>query len=107
MGWSLEYAGMEAGRLVVWILLATLAGAAARQIVQGKPLLGLWGDMAIGLGGAFAVGTLLRRLDFDLSQSILAARPGVASQAAIFIDVFLAAFVGALLARALLKIAKQ
>lgn len=107
MSLSLEYAGMEAWRLAAWIGLATVAGAAARQIVRGKPFLGLWGDMAIGLVGAFAVGWVLRQLDVDLSQAVLTARPGIASRGAILIDVLFAGFAGALILRALLRLAKQ
>lgn len=104
---TFDYAGMNGLILVAWIALLTIAGLAARQIVQGKPLLGLWGDMAIGLVGAFAVGWLLRQLDFDLSQTILNARPGIGSPTAIFVDVFVVAFAGALVLRLLLRIAKR
>lgn len=104
---SLDYAGMAAADLLAWIVLATVAGAAARQIVQGKPLLGLWGDMALALVGVFAVGWGLRQLGFDLSQSILAAREGIPSRVAIWVDVFVVGFIGALILRALLKLIKQ
>jgi uncharacterized membrane protein YeaQ/YmgE (transglycosylase-associated protein family) len=107
MGLTVEYAGMSAVDLAAWILVATIAGVVARQIVQGKPLAGLWGDMLIGLIGAFAVGMGLREVNFDLSQVILNARPGIASIVAIYVDVFVSALVGALILRILLRFAKQ
>lgn len=101
-----EYAGMPAETLVVWILITTVAGLVARQIAQGKPILGLWGDMAIGVVGAYATGAVMRRFDFDLSKSILAAQADIPSTVAIWVDVFVAAFVGALIIRILLRFAK-
>jgi uncharacterized membrane protein YeaQ/YmgE (transglycosylase-associated protein family) len=105
--WAFEYAQMRAVDIAAWIIIATLAGLVARQIVQGKPLAGLWSDMVIGLIGAFAVGTGMRLLDFDLSQVILEARPGIQSEFAIWVDIFVAAFVGALVLRIILRFAKQ
>ncbi|MGD2131787.1 MAG: GlsB/YeaQ/YmgE family stress response membrane protein [Maricaulaceae bacterium] len=102
-----EYAEMNAANLVGWILVATVAGIAARRIVQGKAILGLWGDMAIGLLGAFALGWALKRFGFDLSQTMLEAAPGITSSGAIWLDVLAVAFVGALVLRILLRIAKQ
>ncbi len=107
MSFTVEYAEMNAVDLAAWIVLATIAGAVARQIVQGKSLAGLWGDMLIGLIGAFAAGTAMREVNFDLSQVILNARPGIASPVAIYVDVFVAALIGALILRILLRFAKQ
>jgi uncharacterized membrane protein YeaQ/YmgE (transglycosylase-associated protein family) len=107
MSFVIEYAGMSAVDLGIWVLLASIAGAVARQIVQGKPLLGLWGDMVIGLIGAFAVGMGLREFDFDLSEVILNARPGIAPIVAIYVDVFVSALIGALALRILLRLLKQ
>jgi uncharacterized membrane protein YeaQ/YmgE (transglycosylase-associated protein family) len=99
------YAGMNAAELLVWIAIATITGMAARGVVRGKPLLGLWGDMLIGLVGAFAVGWGLRAVGFDLSQEMLAARPEISSPVAIWADVFAVAFLGSLILRAALRIA--
>jgi uncharacterized membrane protein YeaQ/YmgE (transglycosylase-associated protein family) len=105
MSLTFVYAGMDAATLLGWIVIATITGMAARRIVQGKPLLGLWGDMVIGLLGAFALGWGLRRIGFDLSQEILTARPGISSPVAIWVDVFAVSFVGALVLRAALRVA--
>ena len=107
MSFEVEYAGMYAIDIAAWLLIATLAGLVARQLFKGKPLLGLWTDMAIGLVSIFVVGTGMRMIGFDLSQAILAAQPGIASRAAIWVDIFVAAFVGAVVVRAILRIMKQ
>jgi uncharacterized membrane protein YeaQ/YmgE (transglycosylase-associated protein family) len=113
--WTFEYADMRAVDIAAWIVIATLAGHLARRIVQGKPLGGLWGDLVIGLVSAFTVGTLLRRFGFDLSQIVLDALRGSGADEptesrrmfAIWVDVFLAGFVGSLIVRMVLRIAKQ
>ncbi|MFZ4685298.1 MAG: hypothetical protein ACOYMK_06770 [Hyphomonadaceae bacterium] len=46
--------------LALWLLLATLAGFAARKIVRGRPIFGLRGDIGFALPGVFRVGTLLK-----------------------------------------------
>ena len=56
----IDYAGMNAGVILAWLLIATTAGLIARMAARGRRLMGLWGDMAIGLVGIFAVGTLFR-----------------------------------------------
>jgi uncharacterized membrane protein YeaQ/YmgE (transglycosylase-associated protein family) len=104
MSLSFVYAGMDAAELLGWIAIATLTGHAARRIVQGKPILGLWGDLLIGLVGAFAVGWGLRTVGFDLSQEMLAAQPGISSPVAIWADVFAVSFVGSVVLRAALRI---
>ena len=105
MNLTFDYAGMDGVELAAWIILATLAGVVARQIARGTPMGGLFGDMVIGLIGVFAVGWVMRRLGVDLSQSILTAAPGVATRAAIWLDVFVVAFVGAMLIRFVLRLA--
>lgn len=100
-----DYAGMELSSLASWIVLATLIGFVSRAIVKGPRPLGLWGDMVIALVGAYLVGAGMRALDFDLSQSILAASPALGSRWAVLIDVGLTALVGALLIRLVLRVA--
>lgn len=107
MSFAVEYAGMYAVDIAAWVLIATLAGLVARQLFKGKPLLGLWTDMVIGLVSIFVIGTGMRMIGFDLSKSILAAQPGITSRAAIWVDIFVAAFVGAIVIRAILRILKQ
>ena len=68
---AVEYSGMNLGILVLWLLLATLAGFAARKIVRGRPVFGLWGDIGFALLGVFLVGTLMKAFDFSLTGSIL------------------------------------
>ena len=93
---TIEYAGMNAVDMAAWVVIATLAGLAARQMFKGKPLAGLWSDLVIGLVGAFALGWGMRQIGFDLSKSILAAQPGISSHVAIWVDIFVAAFVAAI-----------
>jgi len=107
MSTEFHYAGMDLGNLVVWILLTTIAGLVARQILQGKSILALWGDMAIGIIGVFALGWVMRQLNFDLSQTILTAQPNLPSSIAIWADVFVTAFLGALVLRLALRLVKQ
>ena len=101
------YAGMHAGVLITWIILTTLAGLIARQIVQGKAHLGLWGDMIIGIVGVFLAGWVMHYFNFDLSQSILAAQPDLPQRVIIWADVLVTSFVGALVLRLLLRFVKQ
>lgn len=105
--WTFEYAEMRAVDIVAWIIIGTLAGLVARRIVQGKPIVGVWGDLVIGLIGAYAIGSLMRYFSFDLSEIILEARPGIQREFAIWVDVFVAGFVGALALRILLRFVKQ
>ncbi len=71
----IDYAGMNAGAIIAWILIATAAGLIARSAVRGRKLMGLWGDMAIGLIGVFLIGTLFRAFHFDLSVWLKSIEP--------------------------------
>ena len=102
-GFDFIYAGMHAGVLAMWVVIATTAGHITLRILPGPVLLGLWGDMTIGLIGAFGLGWGLRQIDVDLSRLVLTVAPNTPTPIAIWIDVFIAAFVGALAIRALLR----
>jgi uncharacterized membrane protein YeaQ/YmgE (transglycosylase-associated protein family) len=97
-----DYGGMNAGQIGAWLLIVTAAGFLARTIVRGRNILGLWGDAAIGLVGCFAMGTILRALKLDLTRLTTdwtSNWPGLA----VWADILLAAFIGALLIRLALK----
>jgi uncharacterized membrane protein YeaQ/YmgE (transglycosylase-associated protein family) len=99
----IDYAGMNAGVIVAWLLIATAAGLIARTAVRGRKLMGLWGDMAIGLIGIFAIGTLFRAFHFDLSVWLKSIEPDWKFDIAIWTDVTLSALLGALLLRLILR----
>jgi uncharacterized membrane protein YeaQ/YmgE (transglycosylase-associated protein family) len=99
----IDYAGMNAGVIVAWLLIATLAGLIARTAVRGRNLMGLWGDMAIGLIGVFAVGTLFRAVRFDPSVWLKTIEPGWRFDFAVWMDVALSALLGALVLRLILR----
>ncbi|MBI1361921.1 MAG: hypothetical protein GC155_16720 [Alphaproteobacteria bacterium] len=99
----IDYAGMNAGAIIAWILIATAAGLIARSIVRGRKLMGLWGDMAIGLIGIFLVGTLFRAFHLDLSVWLKSIEPDWQFDFAIWIDVTVSALLGALLLRLILR----
>jgi uncharacterized membrane protein YeaQ/YmgE (transglycosylase-associated protein family) len=98
----IDYAGMNAGVIVAWILIATAAGLIARLVVRGRSLMGLWGDMGLGLIGVFAMGTLFRAVKFDPSSWV---KDGAGWQhdAAVWADVALSSLVGALVLRLILR----
>lgn len=100
--WS--YAGMDFAALVSWILIATGIGRLARALLKGPALLGLWGDMGIALVGGFLVGAGLRFVSVDLTAIVLKIAPALDLRFAILIDVALAALIGALLIRLLLRL---
>lgn len=100
---AVEYSGMNLGILVLWLVLATLAGFAARKIVRGKPVLGLWGDIAFGLLGVFLVGTLMKAFDFSLTNWIASLNLGPLNDVTKWVDVFVVAFIGALALRGILR----
>lgn len=102
-GFSLAYAGMNPFELAVWIGIGLAAGFIARQIIRGPKPLGLFGDMLIGLIGAFGLGWVLRRFGFDLSEYILRLVPDLSTSIAIWIDVGLTALVGALILRTVMR----
>lgn len=99
---SVDYAGMHAGVIAAWLLIATLAGYFARRLTRGRGLLGLWGDAAIGLIGIYLVGTLFRAFDFDLAVMIFSWAPDD-FDLAIWLDIATSAMIGALLIRAVLR----
>ncbi len=99
---SVDYAGMHAGVIAAWLLIATLAGYLARRLTRGRALLGLWGDAAIGLIGIYLVGTLFRAFDFDLAVMIFSWAPDD-FDLAIWLDIATSAMIGALLIRAVLR----
>jgi uncharacterized membrane protein YeaQ/YmgE (transglycosylase-associated protein family) len=101
------FAGMDPEALTAWVVICTLAGAAARQLVQGKQHWGLWGDLIIALFGAFVVGWAMTEQEFSIARNMQIAQPDVDEFWAGMVDVFLAAFVGALIIRIILKFLKQ
>jgi uncharacterized membrane protein YeaQ/YmgE (transglycosylase-associated protein family) len=97
-----DYAGMNAAEIAIWLLIATAVGFLARMIVRGRVILGLWGDAAIGLIAIFAVGTIMRALDFNLANWIADAVPSVADFS-LWLDIAISGFIGSLLIRVVLK----
>ncbi|MEZ5938171.1 MAG: hypothetical protein R3C52_08120 [Hyphomonadaceae bacterium] len=102
-GVIVEYAGMDAGRIAAWLLIATGAGVIARRIVGGGKVLGLWGDAAIGLVGVFLVGTLMRAFHFDLSVFLHELQPAWSFDLAIWVDIIVSGLIGALLIRSIMR----
>lgn len=100
---AVVYSGMNLGELVLWLLLATLAGFLARKIVRGRAVLGLWGDIAFGLLGVFLVGTLMNAFDFSLTSWIASLNLGPLNDVTKWVDVFMVAFIGALVLRGILR----
>lgn len=99
----IDYAGMNAGIIAAWVLIATAAGFTARRVVRGRKF-GFWVDMAIGLIGIFLFGTLLRAVGVDLSATLLSLQPGdLPFNAALWADIIISALLGALLIRAILR----
>jgi uncharacterized membrane protein YeaQ/YmgE (transglycosylase-associated protein family) len=97
-----DYAGMNAAEIAIWLLIATAVGFLARMIVRGRVILGLWGDAAIGLIAIFAVGTVMRALDFNLANWIADAVPSVADFS-LWLDIAISGFIGSMLIRLVLK----
>lgn len=100
---DIDYAGMHAGVLAAWLLIATGAGYLARRLTRGRSILGLWGDAAVGLVGIFLMGTLFRAFDFDLAVMIFSWAPDN-FDLAIWLDIATTAIIGALLLRAMLRV---
>lgn len=100
---AVEYSGMNLGVLALWLLIATLAGFLARKIVRGKPVMGLWGDIGFALLGIFLIGTLLKAFDVSLTGWIASFDLGPLNDVTRWVDVFLVAFLGALVLRAVLR----
>lgn len=102
-GLRIDYAGMHAGALIAWWLIATGCGYLARRLTRGRAILGLWGDAVIGTLGIFLVGTLFRALSFDLSVMIFSWAPDN-FDLAVWLDVAATSMIGALLIRAVLRL---
>lgn len=100
---AVEYSGMNLGILVLWLLIATGAGFAARKIVKGRPVFGLWGDIGFALLGVFLVGTLFKAFDFSLTGWIASLDLGPLNDVTRWVDVALVAFIGALVLRGILR----
>jgi uncharacterized membrane protein YeaQ/YmgE (transglycosylase-associated protein family) len=100
---AVVYSGMNLGILALWLLIATLAGFAARKIVRGRPVMGLWGDIGFALIGLFLVGTLLKAFDVSLPDWIASLDLGPLNDVTRWVDVFLVAFIGALVLRAVMR----
>ena len=100
---AIEYSGMNLGVLALWLLIATLVGFAARKIVRGKSVFGLWGDAAFGILGVFLIGTLLKAFNVSLSGWLASFDLGPLNDVTRWLDVALIAFVGALIIRGVLR----
>lgn len=103
MSLEFSYAGMNAGVLGAWILVGLAAGNLARLALGGPKPLGLFGDMLVGLFGAFGLGAVLRLAGVDLTAHILQLAPTLTSATAVWVDVVLTAFLGALVIRIALR----
>jgi uncharacterized membrane protein YeaQ/YmgE (transglycosylase-associated protein family) len=57
---------IDAGQLIVWLIIGTLAGYFAGQVVRGRGY-GVLGNMLIGLIGAVIGGLLFELLDIEIS----------------------------------------
>lgn len=100
---AVDYSGMNLGVLALWLLIATLAGFAARKIVRGKPVFGLWGDIGFALLGVMLIGTLMKAFDVSLTSWIASLNLGPLNDVTKWVDVFLVAFLGALVLRGILR----
>lgn len=100
---AVVYAGTNIGHMAIWLLIATVVGFAARKIVKGKSVLGLWGDAAFGLLGVFLIGTLLNAFNFSISTWIAGLNLGPLDTVAYWVDIFVVGFIGALLIRGILR----
>jgi uncharacterized membrane protein YeaQ/YmgE (transglycosylase-associated protein family) len=99
----IDYAGMDAAKIALWLLIATGSGLLGRIIVRGKKILGLWGDAAIGLIGVFLVGTVMRAFHFDLTAWLVGVLPGNVADLAVWFDIAISALIGAILIRAVIR----
>ncbi len=98
-----DYAGMNAAEIAGWVLIATAAGWTARTIVRGKKFLGLWGDLVIGLVGIFLLALLFQVLGVNLAERLRAYLPENIASFAVWLDIAISAFVGALVIRGVLR----
>ncbi len=100
---AVDYSGMNLGILVLWLLIATVAGFAARKIVRGRPVFGLWGDIGFALLGVFLMGTLMKAFNFSLTDWIKSIDLGPLNDVTHWVDIALVAFIGALVLRGILR----
>ena len=100
---AIIYAGVNLGSMAIWLLIATVAGFGARNIVRGKKILGLWGDAAVGLLGVFLIGTILNFATFSLTSFIASFDLGALNQVTYWVDVAVVSFLGALVIRGVLR----
>ncbi|MCF8507217.1 MAG: hypothetical protein K9G83_00650 [Hyphomonadaceae bacterium] len=100
---AVVYSGMNLGVLALWLLIATLAGFIARKIVRGRPVLGLWGDIGFALLGVFLVGTVMKAFDVSLTDWIASLDLGPLNDVTRWVDIFVVAFLGALVLRGVLR----
>ncbi len=98
-----DYAGMDAAKIALWLLIATGSGLLARMIVRGRKILGLWGDTAIGLIGVFLAGTIMPAFHFDLTAWLVGVLPSGVADFAVWVDIAISALVGAIVIRAVAR----
>ena len=71
--------------------------------MRGRPVFGLWGDIGFALPGVFRVGTLRRAFDVSLTDWIAGLDLGPLSEVTGWVDVFLVAFLGAIIPGGILR----
>jgi uncharacterized membrane protein YeaQ/YmgE (transglycosylase-associated protein family) len=98
-----DYAGMNAAEIAGWVLIATAAGWVARFIVKGKKFFGLWGDMIVGLVGIFLFALLFQVLGVNLAARLRSYLPADFAGFAVWLDIIISAFLGALVIRGVLR----
>jgi uncharacterized membrane protein YeaQ/YmgE (transglycosylase-associated protein family) len=97
------YSGMNLVVPALWLLLATVAGCAARKSVRGRAVFGLWGNIGFALPGVFLVGTRLKAFDVSLTDWIAGLDLGPRSDVTRWVDGFVVAFLGAIVPRGILR----
>lgn len=100
---TVSFADMNAGTIAAWVLITTAAGWAARSIVRGRKVWGLWGDLAIGLVGIYLMAVIFNLLRLDLAARMRSWLPASFAEFAIWATIALTAFLGALLIRAVMR----
>jgi uncharacterized membrane protein YeaQ/YmgE (transglycosylase-associated protein family) len=100
--WSAAHP-MNLGELSLWLLIATGAGFAARKIVRGRAIFGLWGDVVFAILGVFVVGSLLKAFGITLTGWISDLNLGPLNDVTRWVDIALVAFIGALVLRGILR----
>ena len=94
----LTYAGMRADTLFIWVLIAAAAGSLTGLLLRG-PKIGLFGNLVLGLLGLFAAGGLLKHFGIDLTAKLLELAPQIGMPYALWLDMAIVSFVGALILR--------